>query len=119
MGDRATRFWRRAAFASFVVSVTFAGVSACSGIVSCASQPVQTALQRALDKLYAQSRQLADVQVKVADIIVVQQSSQSATCRAAMNITVDYLGTRQNESVVATFIAERTERGDILVTISE
>lgn len=104
---------------SLAAAVLSVSLSTCAGNVRCTSQPVQAALQRALDKVYAQSRQLADVQVEVADIIVVQEGPRAATCRAAMNITVNYLGTRQKASAVATFAAERTERGDILVTLTE
>lgn len=88
--------WLYRRIGAALTTIVLAGsLSACSGDVRCASQPVQTALHRALDKVYAQARQLAEVQVEVADIIVVQQGAQAATCRVAMNITVDYLGLRQ------------------------
>ena len=89
----------------------------CSQDIRCSDKVVIDALHRSLDRLYAEFRQVADVEWEIRDLIAVEQTSRRSVCRAVARISVTFAGSKQQEDTTITFYAEATERGDVIVTV--
>lgn len=87
--------------------------------VRCTDDPVQAAFNKALDALYAPSRQLASVDVEVKDTIPIYEFDSKAGCKAAVSITVQYLGKQQQNDALIEYVAERSVKGNIFVTLQK
>lgn len=108
---------RSAAFLALLIAA--AGLTGCSGGLGCNDAPVREALDRALDRLYAPSRQFAKVAVRIDDIITIERSARRTSCRAVMNVSVEaMLMKKQQEDTTVEYIAETTEQGRVLVTLT-
>lgn len=120
-GRRSPALKRTRPIAGLTLSCAVLGqlLSACSQDLECSDNSVQIALGRALDNLYAQSRSLAQVDITVNDIVVVQQSPQSTSCKALVHLDIDFVGQKQSRDVAVLYTAETTDKGNVLVTIRQ
>jgi len=110
---------RRIAGLTLLCAVVGPLLSACSQDLECSDKSVQTALGRALDNLYAQSRSLAKVDITIKDTVVVQQSPQSASCKVLAHLDIDFVGQKQSRDITIPYTAETTDKGNVLVTIQQ
>lgn len=94
-------------------------VAACSSQPGCNDGTVRQALDQALDNLFAGSRKMATVDLRIDDIVAVEQQKGRASCKAMLHISVDFLGIQKEErDVTISYLAEVTQQGRILVTIT-
>lgn len=94
-------------------------LSGCGPNVECSGKDVQAALGRALDDLYAQSRQLATVDLTITDIVAVREGPKSAACKVLLQLDADLFGRKYSQPVTFPYTAEVTEGGKIFVTITD
>jgi len=97
-----------------VSSVMLAG---CAQDVGCSDSTVQTALGRALDKIYAQTRTLYKVEITIKDIISIASSTQRASCKVMFHYDIEGFGQSLSDDVTASYTAELSEKGNVLVTV--
>ena len=96
---------------------TAAMLGGCSRDIQCSDKVVIDALNRSLDQLYAEFRQIADVEWVIRDLIAIEQTPRRSVCKAVTRISVTFAGTKQQEDTAITFYAEATEKGDMIVTV--
>ena len=75
------------------------------------------AFRKSIDQMYAEFRQTAEVDVEIRDLVAVDQTPRRSVCKAVMRIAITYFGIRKQEDTVVTFVAEATEKGDVVVTV--
>lgn len=96
---------------------TTAILGGCSRDIRCSDKMVVDALHRSLNQLYAEFRQVADVEWEIRDLIAVEQTHHRSVCKAVTRISVTFAGSKQQEDTAITFYAEATEKGDVIVTV--
>ncbi|WP_342112095.1 hypothetical protein [Methylobacterium sp. SI9] len=96
---------------------TLTMLGGCTCDIRCSDKVVIDALHRSLDQLYAEFRQVADVEWEIRDLIAVEQTPRRSVCKAVARISVTFAGSKQQEDTAIIFYAEATEKGDVVVTV--